>query len=779
MPSLLSLLTELRDDLYRNATKWTASERILAEIRQVLLCNGLDDVSNSPTPVSTALGTLAHALGPDTRLRKWVVDLLDEQSLPISSLETLLRFLPSTFSSTVDLHYTKEVERKLFKCSERHPILIASILESVEAISGTKDTVNLFLEKLFSDNVSEFEQVLQYLSLKVDYSEIQEVELFIGKLRSRLSCASRPDDDIVVAAVSKMLSVVMDTLDTRKVDKLVGVYMDEFYCGSGAIIRDISPFDVAILFGLIAHSKYKDEVQELLDTCLSRNQFPFTETESILRVVGKAPISHLTMSLVEVMVFLVAAPLRVVGVAKEDVERIESVICKCFQVSDAESQIRLFRSLLEVAGQTSSQRLLQKTKKQRSSLSYTKVDSNSAADVHKLASSILCRLSEESPETLIPIRETLVSYLTFSMVPQDESMNIIYCRLLGRIERKNPDKSVHLALESLIRNLLLSTTGQEANDERAICGIHLATEFIESEHMDSDSKGSMIQPLVEQKMLPATRRVVNPRVGIAGIRFWSTLLEKRGQKEIENIFCSLKMVLSNTGLLQLMESYEKQRHKYTAQIYYMNGTSIENTLRPKQTIFCVVYYVRSSVRSPIEWITSVDWIFALVDQYLRVARKKSETSGRGWNAGVWQQAALEFPLFILQDDDSSDFARDWLQDLFSNWRSDCTSSEVSNIRKHLKVYLQDAGLRLTKLLDETFLFTGCVLHCVILLMAVVKNTSQPSCSSSDGLEGCIAMLYVLFAKLKKVQLLFGVFSGTNCSKKVSCKSIKRMFETLR
>ena len=212
---------------------------------------------------------------------------------------------------------------------------------------------------------------------------------------------------------------------------------------------------------------------------------------------------------------------------------------------------------------------------------------------------------------------------------------------------------------------------------RVIRGLILSTELIKSEALSCNDK-ECIHQWVHRILLPSTRRTVDPEIGSHGLRFlsaWSSWLENSwtdgalkhstGNDQAYGMFQSFKMILANTGLIQMQTLYLERRKRPDEVV--LGYTSIPSSFlrysdpsakhNKRDMIFCVHSYVRTSnVKHPSRWEQMTRWVFDLVDTYLTMGREGTYTgsskqkSRTKWLPDGWLEASLELPTLNLAID---------------------------------------------------------------------------------------------------------------------------------
>ena len=205
---------------------------------------------------------------------------------------------------------------------------------------------------------------------------------------------------------------------------------------------------------------------------------------------------------------------------------------------------------------------------------------------------------------------------------EDEAVVGDRCRLLVAL---TSDVSEILVL---IRRLFFASFGIEsARDiER---GLLLSCEVVGGLPPDEQR---LLTDDVWRVLLPTTRRIVDPRVGSAGIAFCYTI--NRGDHDI---FSRFKTLMSNTGLVQMESSYRLASRRYETSLIYQ---SEESSTSSRRMVFAACYYVKHiSWSQPQQWRDHWMFVFRLLDSYLREGRERS----KAWSPTSWLRACVELP----------------------------------------------------------------------------------------------------------------------------------------
>ena len=295
-----------------------------------------------------------------------------------------------------------------------------------------------------------------------------------------------------------------------------------------------------------------------------------------------------------------------------------------------------------------------------------------------------------------------------------------------------------LFASSISPSSVLSHRSTEQTSKVA-CAIILASELLRAGTLSAANEDCLKQWVV-RLLLPPTRRTVDPEIGIPGLEFLMAWMDSvpespasgpRGSSE-STVFRHFKLLLSNTGLVQMLRAY--QRNSKTLLAYSSTPEYVEAAVEekggPQAMVFCVAFFLkRSDLASPFRWRSTVKWVFHLMDAYLRIGRDK--TAAR-WRPHGWLLASIEFPSFgevstgNMTDFVTSNICRgDPLVRLFEQ-NSDIGSSAI---RKWLD-HCQEGEIR--KLLSSINRFTFSQFVGIAAVAAVLRNSFTHFITLGDG-----------------------------------------------
>jgi hypothetical protein len=145
------------------------------------------------------------------------------------------------------------------------------------------------------------------------------------------------------------------------------------------------------------------------------------------------------------------------------------------------------------------------------------------------------------------------------------------------------------------------------------------------------------------------------------------------------MFHDIKMILANTGLIQMLAPYLKGRNNQNDAVLgyttipspFLIYSSPSGNRNKRDMVFCVNAFLRTtSVQS--RWDQMVIWVYALVDTYLTMGREgtnqsaTTKTKGRSkWLPDGWLEASIELPRLNLLVEQAGSKTKDFTELLSS------------------------------------------------------------------------------------------------------------------
>ena len=462
--------------------------------------------------------------------------------------------------------------------------------------------------------------------------------------------------------------------------------------------------DAVAVLALYQKHDMKPDVEATMDAWIKRKAFPFATFHLLLKTMchqhrpGKPACmlyNRLVPSLLSLGMFLLLAPVRIDTDVEQQRDGTHNFLIELHHSLDRDYQEELVQCLLHLSEETSwdpeeSDKVAKKRRvrprKEMGKLSKRDGLQMTADTVHNL----LKHLARTARSSVARFKHILVERLT--SVPNDSALDDLrvteqLCAILScLVEPQISEQGSGLGIDAseviiLLQKLLFTasysadrrlTKGESTVDVgRVIRGLILSTELVKSDALSQSDK-ECIHTWVHRILLPPTRRTVDPEIGSHGLRFlsaWSSWRERAaaestagpppGNEQTYDMFQSFKMILANTGLIQMLSLYlERKKRPNEVVLGYTNipspflKYSSVRKRNKRDMIFCVHSYVQTSnAQHPSRWGQMTKWVYDLVDTYLTMGREgtsanSSTQKGRGqakWLPDGWLEASIEFP----------------------------------------------------------------------------------------------------------------------------------------
>jgi len=233
-----------------------------------------------------------------------------------------------------------------------------------------------------------------------------------------------------------------------------------------------------------------------------------------------------------------------------------------------------------------------------------------------------------------------------------------------------------------------------------------------------------------------------------------------GSKSLsKGVFRNFKMILANTGLIQMLTSYKKGK-THDAILGY-GETPVEvvghatATGKTREMIFCVNYFLRyNDIDDPRRWQYATQWVFALVDEYLQMGRDKTTN----WRPHGWLMAAVEFPVISFPLDSFNKIhtlTTDWIDKILCYFDLSKGRLEIHSMPAALVDSICCLNLRqLLQFQSSAFRFALSLLIGITLSAAVLKNAFEHACSiqneSDESQKESNEILQLIKVQLMKI-----------------------------
>lgn len=467
--------------------------------------------------------------------------------------------------------------------------------------------------------------------------------------------------------------------------------------------------DAVAVLALYQNREVKSDIETVMDKWIKEKSFPFATFHLLLKTIcerhrpGKQAsvlYNRLVPSMLSLGMFLLLAPVRV-GAIGEQQDATHEFLVALHHSLDRDYQEEMVQCLLHLSEETSWDRQEMqlvtsgdkrrvRSRKELGKASKREGLRMTADAVH----SLLKQLALSARKSVARFKHILVERLT--SVTNDSALDnlqstkdlcaILACLVEPTIAEPGSGIGIDATEVIILLQKLLFTASYSADRRirgestldvgRVIRGLILSTELVKSEALSRSDK-KCIHQWVHRILLPSTRRTVDPEIGSHGLQFlsaWSawrqgdpadtTAAGSAENEKMYDMFQSFKMILANTGLIQMLSLYLERRKRpnetvlgYTSIpspfLAYSNPSGKRNK---RNMIFCVHSYVRTSnVQHPSRWAQMTTWVYNLVDMYLTMGREgtnagTAKEKGKGrtkWLPDGWLEASLELPSLNL------------------------------------------------------------------------------------------------------------------------------------
>ena len=537
--------------------------------------------------------------------------------------------------------------------------------------------------------------------------------------------------------------------------------------------QPIGPLMLDLIVLLDLSETHEDAVDRIFDSWLcSDTGFPFGILDELLRMlfgsrgtVHALFIPRLVPALIRCAIFLLLAPARCPEYAVAS--QVQGFVVNLFHRLDKSCQAELVHSLLHLseetaplpivfapdeskANQSVAKKLASKRRRQYTHDVSNQVQQQKRRLVHESVNTILKQIAGTAPNTFVGFKHMLTRRLTeMHCSLEDDDLNSVRetCSILSSLvvhpeqqhnhSRGNLESSELLAL---LQKLLFSSSGTFGSSDivrgvrgdsgRIIRGILLASELIRSPLRSSDK--DCIKEWVMQLLLPTTRRMVSPELGTPGLDFLMSYLQSKDEcassAKSTEVFQHIKLILANTGLIQILDNYQCKQKESTVLGYTSHppGFSPPDLSKTRKMVFCFAFFLRhTDMSNPSRWHRATKWVSVLVDNYLKMGRKHTTN----WRPDGWLLASEEFPTLALSldvTDKKQKIVYDWVRaNLFHFGFFESAQLDQQVPSDFANVALRNLDFaELQKLHGSVLHFTLSLLISIALSEAVLKNAFQ-------------------------------------------------------
>jgi hypothetical protein len=433
------------------------------------------------------------------------------------------------------------------------------------------------------------------------------------------------------------------------------------------------PIDVVILSKLRTTSEYKQSIDVLLFSWLSKDKIPFDGLDLVINtmlsnetsIVSKvsARDNSVSYNLIQMSILFFLSLLKAqasVTLAKT----IERFAVKLFCSLAAHDRSMFVNSLFYILKNT----LVEMKLGNNPSNSRSDSDANNVHPYTILSiAKTLKQIALLEAQCIVPLKNSIIQLLEYPFgtgtrigsnhdeYPNDDIgsclsdlLVIILKAVHDSTDNYNDQDEIKMSSVRLVSRLLSS---RSSNVNRySVCssqtwGLLFASKLYQLEMLSKMEK-EKIKDMVIRLALSETKQMVDPQVGIRVLEFLNI---RKEETKTDEIFNYVKQLLSRTGLIQRKQNFETDMTSPPETLISRNNTNTISS--PDQTgtknydiVFCIDFYSRNNptFAHPQISILTTDWIFRLTDTYLQLCREKSF-----WKADRWLQASFQYPSLKL------------------------------------------------------------------------------------------------------------------------------------
>ncbi|KAI2510490.1 hypothetical protein MHU86_3910 [Fragilaria crotonensis] len=467
--------------------------------------------------------------------------------------------------------------------------------------------------------------------------------------------------------------------------------------------RTFVHLDLVVLLDLYQRSHFKSKIESLLDDTLLNNSFPFEELVDCVLALRHRERSlvqeRMPPAMLELSLFLLLSPIRLPSMdTKVILSKTHAFVMDLHRRLDRVRQEELVRSLLHLGDEVASIVGSRRKRRRMEIGSGERIDATCDA-VHGL----VLALAIDDPSSVLRFKFVLVERLTTEKRSSGykEVCSILVSLLDGGLG--GGIDSTELMI--LLQKLLFSSSGirsqgtQQENAHMVGRGLVLASCMVQSNALPANDRDCIFQ-WVLKIMLPSNRRTVESVVGSNGLDFLSIwAAQQRGG--LADVFQHVKMIMANTGLVQVKEVYLQARRTNISLAY-------------TETPSCFVNSANDATRRKRRNL--------LLSEYLLHFRRKqsNEALGSKWLPDGWLEASIELPAFPFSSDDKPD---DGVASVLKNYVLGEISHNLSQLnRLRISLLGDDDFLSRKKHFESLLRLALALLLSIGLSIAVLRNS---------------------------------------------------------
>ena len=473
--------------------------------------------------------------------------------------------------------------------------------------------------------------------------------------------------------------------------------------------------DLAVLLVLRDDAAVAEPIEAILDTMISNSLFSFRHLKFLMRFITKihtsarsnesndsaaiiqssyAQLYHLLMPpLTSISIFLLLSPIRMEGLEARRIFilAVQDFTVNLLQCLDGDCQRRLILSLFHLSDDLTRKTSSTAIHMEASSQMPSSVNSNQSSELEAGAQltihgvyDIFVSVRTVAKRNLFILIQPFMNYLTRrSSIYITQNVSILQkcCLILSSLieeEKAGESDSTSCTEDALkvssllvvLRRLLFSGSscmgdGDSQGVALVIRGLVLATEIIQIPSVLSETERSTIVQWTRRILLPPGRRMVNPIVGIHGLRFLAALRDSSihsspskggddsSSENLKQVGDCLKLVLANTGLVQPLSYYDQRKNHKLALAYTKPPLLFsldQATPKARGMVFSVSFFLQEQYMVvPGQLSSTSRWAYVLLNTYLASGR----SSTKKWIPHGWLEAGIEFPILNMPGKKSS------------------------------------------------------------------------------------------------------------------------------
>ncbi len=622
--------------------------KIIFKAMGVLLAN--DTIFSFPLDFLRAtVSRILREIGPgDTLFRTSWLGIL-RRCNSIMGLQFALEFLPSALlplqGKETDATI-QQVLRLLESTAERNRDAMTPIFDCIHRLAAINRITQRDAFQFCIHHLNAPENDVAILCL-LDHATEEDWPQAVEAIRS-IALSDKLEDGLpyTCSAISVLHNRLRGGNDAPFFNEYLASVEDSF---SDANPIKLSTLDLVILLLHRDHSEDGSSVESAFEEMVSSGAICFQSLSSLSQLITSSEKDHFD-HLVWLMIFLCVTPLRSPSLVEVALPLAKDFGIDLVLKSDLDEKERIVSALLqcyedclECCNETS--------KDVEEPPGKTK--SSTIPGALSVMYEILFAVAKETPEALLEHNLSIIRSLRTDGLERETVQYI--CKLVVLVSNHTKvkdikDEFLYFDPTLVVRELLFSNDCDGVGrSDLCVRGLMLICEMMAFGHL-KPAEVSLLWESVRQVLLPPTNRLVDPRIGIEGLRAlrifhsWSETTTMNAAIVLSpGIFPTMTSILMNTRLVKYSASLDRSKVGIT--LGYSNRPVCFNVGGSKQRKFHKMIFSFSALlidrdfSSPSRWELSNRWTFDLIDTYLTLGRTKSKGK---WIPHAWVEAAFEF-----------------------------------------------------------------------------------------------------------------------------------------